>query len=105
MNIKLRLRLFDSVVTPCALYGLSTAPVTKQEIHSLGVVQRKMIRSMVGYVKFPGEDWDDMYRRLRTKIEAAYKLYPVRDWCEVLGSRKQTLYGKVVNRSSCPLTC
>ena len=40
VNIKLRLRLFDSVVTPCPLYGLSIAPITKQKNHSLGAKKR-----------------------------------------------------------------
>ena len=28
IDVRLRLRLFDAVVTPCALYGLSSAPLT-----------------------------------------------------------------------------
>ena len=105
VNIKLRLRLFDSIVSPCVLYGLSTALLTEKTMHSIGVIQRKMIRTMIGYVKLPGDDWADMYRKVNFKMETAFTSYPVCDWCETLRIRKSNLYGKIVRRKGSPLTC
>ena len=68
VDIRLRLRLLDAVVTPSALYGLSTAPLTATALERLGVAQRKMLRLMVGYVKFTDDSWDDMHRRMSGKI-------------------------------------
>ena len=64
VDIKLRLRLLDAVVTPCALYCLSIAHLTKTDVGRLGIGLRKMLRLMVGYVKHQSDSWSDMHRRL-----------------------------------------
>ena len=61
VNIKLRLRLFDAVVTPSALYGLAVAPLTSADMQYLARTQRRMLRLIVGYVKLPDDTWADMY--------------------------------------------
>ena len=40
VSLKLRLKLFDSVVSPTAVFGLAVLPLTKVQIHKLDVVQR-----------------------------------------------------------------
>ena len=83
IDVRLRLRLFDAVVTPSALYGLTAAPLTAAEEAHLATTQRKMLRSIVGYVKLPDDSWADMYRRLRGKLEKAMQRRPIRDWVEM----------------------
>ena len=51
--MQLRLKLFDSVVNPSALFSLATLPMTSSMISLIGVVQRKMVRSIIGWVRLP----------------------------------------------------
>ena len=44
----LRLKLFDAMVSPAMLFGLATLPLTKGCLQKLGVVQKRMLRSIVG---------------------------------------------------------
>ena len=39
--LKLRLQLFDAVVSPTILFGLATLPVTKSDNHTVDKLQRK----------------------------------------------------------------
>ena len=48
LSIKLRLKLFDSVITPSILFGLAALPVTQAHLDKVDVTQRKMIRKMLG---------------------------------------------------------
>ena len=95
VDTKLRLRLFNAVVTPTALYGLIAAPLTAKDLESLVVVQRKMIRSIVGHVKLVGEDWADVHRRMNCKIAGALERQAVPDWAEVLLERKESFRDKL----------
>jgi hypothetical protein len=101
VNIKLRLRLFDTVVTPAVLYGLTASPLTQHDIEQLGVTQRKMLRKIVGWTKLADDEWSDVYRRLRTKIMRATEQYPIRDWIEELARLKTKLQEQIeTNRRS-----
>ena len=100
---KLRLRLFDSVVTPCALYGLSTTALTANEVERLAATERKMIRRIVGYTELRDGDWADMHRRLNAKIEKAMALFPARLWREELQKRKQALQTKLMRENNTAL--
>ena len=80
VNIGLRLRLFDSVVTSSALYGLTTTPLSAHRSEKLAATQRKMIRCMVGYTKLPEDTWEDMYSKIKSKMADALARTPIRDW-------------------------
>ena len=95
VDIRLRLRFFDAVVTPSSLYGLSTAPLTAALFERLAVTQRKMLRLMVGYVKGPEDTWADMCKRLSQKIAAALAKFPGKPWNEELKARKQKMANKM----------
>ena len=97
VDVKLRLRLFDAVVTPCALYGLTAAPLTTKDEQQLATAQRKMLRLIVGYVKGPDDSWADMYRRLRSKLASALAKKPVGEWVPALKTRKKSLLDCSVN--------
>ena len=100
VDIALRLRLFDAVVTPSALYGLSTAPLTAVMVERLAAAQRQMLRLMFGYVKAPDDTWADMHRRLSAKISSALAKFPLRLWADELNSRKHKLSLKVADGSA-----
>ena len=48
---KLRLKLFDLVVSYTATFGLAILQLMKVQVHKLDVVQRRMLRSIVGWVR------------------------------------------------------
>ena len=63
LPIALRLRLFDTVITPAALDSLSATPLTSRHLTQLDATQRKMMRKWwAGYAatkshgKLPGTD-------------------------------------------------
>ena len=72
--MQLRLKLFDAVVSPTALFALSTVPLTSALISQLGIAQRKMLRSIVGWVRLPSDDWADTMRRMRQRLDRASRL-------------------------------
>jgi len=47
-NLYDRVRLFDSVVTPCALFGCGSWALTKIEENKIKVAQRRMLRAILG---------------------------------------------------------
>ena len=91
IDIRLWLRLVDSVITPTVLYGLTASLLTQYDFEQLGVAQRKMLRMIVGWSKLPDDDWADVYRRLKAKIHKATHKHEVRDWVEELSRRKLDL--------------
>ena len=51
ISVKLRLRLFDAVVTPTILFSSITMPLTASDQNQMDAVQRRMLRSLVGWVR------------------------------------------------------
>ena len=72
LRIKLRFKLFESVVSPSLLYGLTTAPLTQVDYGTVDAAQRKMLRSVVGHVPCRNDDWADMHRRMSEKSIVKY---------------------------------
>ena len=105
VDIRLRLRLFDCIVTPTIMYGLTTAPLIETQLPYLASTQRRMLRLIVGYVKLPEDDWADMCRRLRHRVERATKGQNVRDWVETLEQQKRKLQEDLEHGRRCPLVC
>jgi len=78
LSIYSRLKFFQAVITPTILFGLTSCAMTKSQICSLDVVQRRMFRNIVGWVRHDGEPWDETMRRMRSKVEAGLKRYPIK---------------------------
>ena len=55
--LKLRLKFFDSVLSPTVFFGLATLPLSKSQLQRLDVTQRKMLRTIVGWVAVDSTDW------------------------------------------------
>ena len=88
INIRSRLKFFQSVVGATLMYGLPTCALTAQQLESLDVLQRKMLRSMVGWIRREPEDWSDTMRRMRDRVEAALRQYPIEKWSAQLLRRQ-----------------
>ena len=80
VSLHLRLKLFDSVVSPTALFATSSLPLTSAHFSRLGRAQRKMLRCIVGWVRIDDEPWSDTMHRMRNRMDRAAKLYFVQPW-------------------------
>ena len=81
VSLVLRLKLFDAVVSPAMLFGLATLPLTKGCLQKLGVVQRRMLRSIVGWVRIPDDlSWRDIMVQMNHKLAIAKILFPMEGW-------------------------
>ena len=58
------IEVLQCVVTPVMLFSLHTLALTKIQLESINVLQRKMLRSIVGWVRMSGEDWSETMRRM-----------------------------------------
>ena len=80
ISIRLRMRLFDSVVSPSLLFGLAILPLQASFIEQLDVVQRKMMRKIVGWVRVPEEPWEDTMRRMKGRVDNALGQSKLKTW-------------------------
>ena len=75
--LKLRLNLFDAVVTPTVQYGLCTAPLTTAELRNLDVTQRCMLRRIVGWVCYDNDSWQERSKKMQARMQRALALHPI----------------------------
>ena len=64
------------------------------------VLQRKMLRSIVGWVRLNGEDWSDTMRRMNHRLSAALELFPIPPWTEQLAKRQFLFAAKIASEQS-----
>ena len=95
ISIRRRLKLFDSVVTPTVLFGLPTLALTTRQKEQLDVLQRRMLRLIVGWVRLDDEDWNVTMRRMNDRVDRALSLYPVRSWRERLAHLQYNFAGQL----------
>jgi hypothetical protein len=86
--LKLRLKMFDNVVTPTVLYALGTAPLSDALKQKLDITQRCMLRRMLGWVCYDNDSWEERGRRMKLRLEKALELYPVEAWSVKLQTQK-----------------
>ena len=96
-SIKKRLRLFQSVVSPTVLFGLSTLPLTSAQLKQLDALQRRMLRSIAGWVRNAEEDWAETMRKTNRRLEAALRAHPLKPWTQQLATRQFKLAAKFAN--------
>ena len=100
VSLKLRLKFFNAVVTPAMLFSLHTLALTKVQLESINVLQRKMLRSIAGWVRVSGEDWSEMMRRMNHRLSVALELFPIPPWTEQLAKRQFQFAAKVASEQS-----
>ena len=71
MSLRLRSTLFHATAFPTSL------PLTQGLVHKLDVVQRRVLRSIVGWVRLTDEPWDITMRRTNQRMEQAASLHPL----------------------------
>ena len=80
--VHLRLRLFDSIVSPTLMYSLATSPLTSGQLERLDATQRRMLRRIVGWVRLEDEAWERTGSRMKQRLQAALNKCPVKPWSE-----------------------
>ena len=103
INIKLRLKLFSATVSPTLLYSLDTCPLTLHQLSKLDILQRKMIRKMVGWIFDEDESWTERGRRMKHRLQTALSAFPIQSWSEAVLERKRKLLFRIQVGQSPPL--
>ena len=80
VSLAKRLKFFDMCVSPAVLFALVSFPLTRGQVESLDILQRKMLRSIVGWRRIDGEPWDETMRRMRDRIESGHQLHKWQLW-------------------------
>ena len=81
VSLVLRLKLFDALVSPAMFFGLATLPSTKGCLQKLGVVQRRMLRSIVAWVRIHDAlSWRNVMVQMNHKLAIAKTLFPMKGW-------------------------
>ena len=75
-----RLKFFDMCVSPSILYALVSFPLTRSHVEELDILQRKMLRRIIGWRRVDGEGWDETMRRMRDRMDDAHQLYQWSTW-------------------------
>ena len=82
------------------IFSLHTLALTKVHLESIDVLQRKMLRSIVGWVRLNGEDWSDTMRRMNHRLSVALELFPIPPWTEQLAKRQFLFASKIASKQS-----
>ena len=80
VSLTKRLKFFDMCVSPCILFALVSFPLTRGQIEALDVLQRKMLRLIIGWRRIDGEAWEETMRRMRDRLDYARQLYHWQTW-------------------------
>ena len=99
--LALRLRLFDSCVSPSVLYSLSTTPLTAAQLERLNATQRIMLRKIVGWVRWDDESWSETGHRMKAKLTEALRQHPVKNWSDVRNQQRTGLLHRI-EHGFCP---
>ena len=100
--INISLAVVRAVVTPTILFGLATLPMTQTQVVRLDALQRRMLRSIVGWVRVEGEDWRLTMSRMRDRIKAALLCQPVEPWSKQLAKKQHGLATKIAKDKGWP---
>ena len=80
ISLKKRLKYFDTCVTPAILFALCSFPLRKRELDSLDILQRKMMRRIVGWRRIEGEDWQITMTRMKFRLDRGQNLHRCEEW-------------------------
>ena len=72
------MKLFDAVVSPAVLFGLTTLPLTSLDnigTSIAGQTTPKMFGLIVGWVRQPDEDWSETMSRMHRRLPFAMATY------------------------------
>ena len=78
--VKLRLKLFDAAISSTVLYSLESCPITESIQSRLDVVQRTMLRRLIGWISFAEEIWESIGHKMKMQLQKCLEKHPIDDW-------------------------
>ena len=97
VSLARRLRYFDSCVTPAIQFGLCTLPMTKHKLDQLDILQRKMLRRIIGWRRVEDEPWRDTMKRMNQRMEHAEQLYTCKVWSNVFAEAQWRYVSHIIH--------
>ena len=76
--VGLRLRFFDAVVSPGALYSCAVLALNTDQLERFDIVQRKMLRRIVGWRRVQGKDWECTMHRMKIRVQSALEMHGIK---------------------------
>ena len=64
VSLRLRLKCFDSVVTPTILFRVLACVLNSNQLQQLEVVKNCMLRSIVGWAPVVDNDWHELMQKM-----------------------------------------
>ena len=98
-KFEVKLKLFDAVVTPAALYGSEGLTLTGDMARELRTVWRRMLRTMLAPARQPEETWVDYIQRSTRLIEAHAAQSGHCSW-EILPKSRKWKFAGEISRSN-----
>ena len=98
ISLKSRLKFFDACVTPTILFGLHCLPLPQKLISQLDVIQRKMLRAIVGWRRAPDETWRETMIRMNDRVLYGMTQHYCESWA-MLRSRNLWRYAIHISKS------
>ena len=85
------------MIPPSILFGLSTLPVHQVSLDKIDGTQRKMLRKIAGWVRYPTETWETTMRRMKHRATRALIQYPITDWSKRIHGMKVKMVRRIEN--------
>ena len=89
MSLHLRFKLFQSVITSTILYSLETCQLTENLQDNLDIIQRTMMRKMIGWEFVTGATWAIAGRKMKVRLRQYTDQLRIRPWSEQVNERKR----------------
>ena len=93
ISLRLRLKMFTASIGPALMFGTPVLPMTKHHLQQLNILQRKMLRRIVGWRRIDGEDWKETMKRMNHRLEQGQRIYFCEPWSMIF-ARSQWRYIK-----------
>ena len=92
--LRLRMRLFNAVITSTVLYGCSSWAMTESRTKSLRTTQARMLRCMLASKRRKDEEgqlesWPEWIQRETHKCREVMKTHKISDWTEIQAKQRK----------------
>ena len=74
------LTIFQSVISPTILFGLSEVALTRLQLQKLDSIFKRMLRSIVGWVRLESDTWHETMSRMKVRVDRALGVFPIEVW-------------------------
>ena len=91
INIELQMQLLDLIITSTILYGLETYSMTSTLQKQLDIVQRKMLRRMIGWIACQDDSYYDIGHKMKCRFNQCLDLYEMQKRSQNLQNRKHNM--------------